>query len=98
MTAVVLATGNHYVLDVACSAALLAIAIGVAAFTGRLAAQGRPYISRISGNILAQVGRVGRHRAPGDVGETHCPLAGDQRHAGTHSAQRDRRLEPRVDP
>lgn len=84
MTAIVLTTGNHYVLDVAGSAALLAIAIGVAALTGRLAARGRPYISRISGNILAQVGRVGRHRVPGDVGERHRPHVGDQRPAGTH--------------
>ncbi|MEU4241813.1 phosphatase PAP2 family protein [Actinoplanes sp. NPDC026619] len=41
MTAVVLTTGNHYVLDVAGSAALLATAIAVAALTGRLAAQRR---------------------------------------------------------
>jgi hypothetical protein len=36
MTAVVLTTGNHYVLDVAGSAALLALAAGVAALAGRL--------------------------------------------------------------
>jgi hypothetical protein len=39
MSAVVLTTGNHYVLDIAGSAVLLAIAIGIAALTGRLAAQ-----------------------------------------------------------
>lgn len=36
MTAVVLTTGNHYVLDIVGSAALLAIAVGVAALAGRL--------------------------------------------------------------
>jgi hypothetical protein len=46
MTAVVLTTGNHYVLDVAGSAALLAIAIGVGVLAGRLAARGRSYLSR----------------------------------------------------
>ncbi|RDJ94032.1 hypothetical protein B4Q13_17660 [Lacticaseibacillus rhamnosus] len=35
MTAVVLGTGNHYVLDVAGSAVLLASAIGLATPTGR---------------------------------------------------------------
>jgi membrane-associated phospholipid phosphatase len=41
MTAVVFTTGNHYVLDVVGSAALLVIAVGVAALAGRLAARGR---------------------------------------------------------
>ena len=36
MTAVVFTTGNHYVLDVVGSAALLAIAIGVAALLARV--------------------------------------------------------------
>lgn len=37
MTAVVLSTGNHYVLDVVGSAVLLTVAVGVAKLTGRLA-------------------------------------------------------------
>ncbi|WP_328807740.1 phosphatase PAP2 family protein [Nonomuraea antri] len=39
MTAVVLTTGNHYVLDVAGSVLLLAAAIGVASLWNRLAAR-----------------------------------------------------------
>ncbi|WP_433365049.1 phosphatase PAP2 family protein [Actinoplanes sp. CA-142083] len=41
MAAVVLTTGNHYLLDIAGSAALLATAVGVAALTGRPATRGR---------------------------------------------------------
>ncbi|WP_410596821.1 phosphatase PAP2 family protein [Amycolatopsis sp. lyj-23] len=41
MVAVVLGTGNHYVLDVAGSVALLAVSIGVASVCGRLLARRR---------------------------------------------------------
>ncbi|GIM91876.1 phosphatase PAP2 family protein [Paractinoplanes toevensis] len=41
MTAVVLTTGNHYVLDVAGTAALLTTAVGAAALTGRLVSRAR---------------------------------------------------------
>jgi hypothetical protein len=50
MMVVVLTTGNHFVLDIVGSVALLVIAIGVAALAGRLAAAGSRYLSRISGD------------------------------------------------
>src|SRR4051812_16656362 len=49
MIAVVLTTGNHYLLDVVGSVALLVIAIGVAALTGRVAANGSGRLSRVAG-------------------------------------------------
>jgi hypothetical protein len=49
MTAVVVTTGNHYVLDILGSAALLAIAVGVAALAGRLADRLRR--NRVTGSV-----------------------------------------------
>jgi hypothetical protein len=52
MTAVVLTTGNHYVLDVAGSAGLLVVAIGAAAVWGFLVERWRKARSRHSGSPL----------------------------------------------
>jgi len=69
MTAVVLTTGNHYVLDVAGSAVLLVIAVGVAAVAGRLANQGHRRTAGAVGEPAARAQGPRRARStPGTAG------------------------------